>query len=96
MPAYVIYQGVVTDPERYEQYKAAAESTIAATGGRYIVRGGEVEVLEGEGPTGRVVVVEFPTMQVALDWYRSSAYTQAKGMRDGAADACMYVVDGLG
>ena len=54
-----------------------------------------MEVLEGEPPAGRTVVVEFPTMQAALDWYRSDAYTDARALREGAAKARMYVVDGL-
>ena len=75
MPAYVIYQGEVIDPERYEEYKTKAAENIVAAGGRYLVRGGPVEVLEGDAPAGRTVVLEFPTMQAALDWYRSEEYT---------------------
>lgn len=95
MTAYVIYQGEVIDPERYEDYKAKAAESIAAAGGRYIVRGGEVAVLEGEAPSGRTVVLEFPTVQGALDWYRSDEYTEARQIREGAARARMYVVEGV-
>jgi uncharacterized protein (DUF1330 family) len=95
MAAYVIYQGEVIDPARYEQYKVSAAASIARAGGRYLVRGGDVEVLEGEPPAGRTVVVEFPTLQAALDWYRGDAYTDARALREGAANARMYVVDGL-
>ena len=95
MAAYVIYQGEVTDPARYEDYKASAAASIARAGGRYLARGGAVEVLEGDPPAGRTVVVEFPTMQAALDWYRSDAYTEARALREGAATARLYVVDGV-
>ena len=95
MAAYVIYQGEVTDPERYEEYKPRAAASIAAAGGRYLVRGGEVDVLEGEAPAGRTVVLEFPTRQAAVDWYRSAQYTEARTFREGAT-ARMYVVDGIG
>jgi uncharacterized protein (DUF1330 family) len=95
MPAYVIYQGEVLDPERYDEYKATGAKTILAAGGKYLVRGGDVEVLEGEPPAGRTVVLEFPNRQAAIDWYRSDEYTEARKIREGAARARMYVVDGI-
>ena len=95
MAAYVIYQGEVTDPERYEEYKVQAAASIIAAGGRYVVRGGEVEVLEGDAPAGRTVVLEFPTRQAAIDWYRSAEYTAIRRIRDGAAQARLYVIDGV-
>lgn len=96
MAAYVIYQGEVTDAERYEQYKTRAAASIIAAGGRYVVRGGEIEVLEGEGPAGRTVVLEFPDREAAINWYRSDTYTEIRKIREGAATARMYVVDGVG
>jgi uncharacterized protein (DUF1330 family) len=94
--AYVIYQGEVLDPERYDEYKAKAAVSIAAAGGRYIVRGGDVEVLEGDAPAGRTVVLEFPTRQAAIDWYEGDEYSEIRKIREGAARARMYVVDGIG
>jgi uncharacterized protein (DUF1330 family) len=94
--AYVIYQGEVLDPVRYDEYKDKAAASILAAGGRYVVRGGDVEVLEGDAPAGRTVVLEFPTRQAAIDWYRSDEYTEIRKIRDGAAIARMYVVDGVG
>jgi uncharacterized protein (DUF1330 family) len=94
--AYVIYQGEVLDPERYEEYKVKAAESIAAAGGRYLVRGGDVEVLEGEAPAGRTVLLEFKTMQAALDWYRGGEYTEIRNIREGAARARMlFVVEGV-
>jgi uncharacterized protein (DUF1330 family) len=95
MAAYVIYQGVVTDPEQYEQYKTSAAATIEAAGGRYLVRGGDIEVLEGEAPAERTVVVEFPSKQVALDWYHGPGYTEARALREHCARARLYIVDGV-
>lgn len=95
MPAYVIYQGEVSDPEQYERYKAQAAPSIIAAGGAYIVRGGEVKVLEGDPPAGRTVILEFPTMQAAIDWYESAEYTEIRKLREGAAKARLYVVDGF-
>jgi uncharacterized protein (DUF1330 family) len=91
----VIYQAEVIDPVRYEEYKTSAAASVAAAGGRYIVRGGDIEVLEGDAPEGRTVVVEFPTMEVALDWYRGDAYAGARKLREGAARARLYLIDGV-
>jgi uncharacterized protein (DUF1330 family) len=93
--AYVIYQGEVIDPVRYEEYKTKGAASILAAGGKYLVRGGDVEVLEGDPPAGRTVVLEFPTRQAAIDWYRGDAYTEIRKIREGAALARMYVVDGV-
>jgi len=93
--AYVIYQGEVFNPVLYDEYKVKAAASIAAAGGRYIVRGGEIEVLEGEPPMGRTVVLEFPTMDAALAWYQSEEYTQIRTIRDRAARTRMYVADGI-
>jgi len=95
MAAYVIYQGEVTDPGKYDEYKVQAAESILAAGGRYVVRGGDVEVLEGDAPAGRTVVLEFPTRQAAIDWYRGERYTEIRKIREGAAVARMYVVDGV-
>ena len=95
LPSYVIYQGEVFDPERYEEYKRLVAPNIAAAGGRYLVRGGQAEALEGELPGGRTVVVEFPTMQAAVDWYRSEEYSAIRKVREGAARANIYVVEGI-
>jgi uncharacterized protein (DUF1330 family) len=93
--AYVIYQGDVTDAVRYDAYRAAAAASITAAGGRYVVRGGPVERLEGNPPPGRTVVCEFPSMDAALAWYHGPAYTEARRLREGAAViAHMYVVEG--
>jgi len=95
MAAYVIYQGEVLDPERYEEYKTKAAASILAAGGKYLMRGGDVEVLEGEPPAGRTAVLELPSRKAAIDWYRGDEYTEIRKIRQGAARARMYVVDGI-
>ncbi len=95
MPAYVIYQGDILDAERYEEYKARAAPSITAAGGRYLVRGGEVVLLEGHLPAERTVVLEFTDREAALAWYRSDEYTETRSLRDGAARATIYIVDGI-
>jgi uncharacterized protein (DUF1330 family) len=93
--AYVIYQAEVLDPVRYEEYKTRGAASLEAAGGRYVVRGGEFAVLEGDAPAGRTVVVEFPSRKAAIDWYHGAEYTAARAIRAGAAHARMYVVDGV-
>jgi uncharacterized protein (DUF1330 family) len=95
MPAYVVWQTDVTDPERYEQYKAAAPATIATAGGRYLVRGGEVVVLEGDWQPSRLVVLEFKDLAAARRWYESEAYQEAKKLREDAARERGVAVQGI-
>jgi uncharacterized protein (DUF1330 family) len=94
LPAYVIYQADVTDEARYEEYKAEAGKSVAAAGGKYLVRGGDGGPLEGELPATRTVVLEFPTRAAALAWYESPEYTEIRKLRAGIAKATLYVVDG--
>lgn len=95
MTAYVIYQADVLDADRYDEYRAAAAPAVEAAGGTYIVRGGEVDVLEGDPPLGRTVVVAFESMEAARAWYDGELYQQAKTLRDGAVRANAYVVAGV-
>ena len=73
MPAYVIAETDVTDPEQYEKYKAASPGAIEACGGRFLVRGGELAVLEGDWQPSRLVVLEFEDLAAAKSWYQSEA-----------------------
>jgi uncharacterized protein (DUF1330 family) len=95
MSAYVIVETSVTDSERYEQYKAAAPAAIAAGGGRYLVRGGELAVLEGDWQPARLVVLEFEDLAAAKRWYDSQDYREARRLREGAAQLHMVAVQGL-
>ena len=95
MPAYVIVETDITDPEQYERYKAASPGAVAAGGGRFLVRGGELAVLEGDWSPSRLVMVEFPDLESAKRWYRSEGYEQAKKLREGAATLRMVAVQGL-
>ena len=95
MPAYVIVETDVTDPEQYEQYKAASPAAIAAGGGRFLVRGGELAVLEGEWQPSRIVVLEFEDLEAAKRWYESEAYQEAKQLREGAASFRAIAVQGV-
>jgi uncharacterized protein (DUF1330 family) len=95
MPAYVIVETNVSDQEQYERYRDAAPASIAAHGGRYLVRGGELEVFEGDWNPTRIVVLEFPDLETAKRWYASEEYGEARKLRDGAAKLHIVAVAGL-
>jgi uncharacterized protein (DUF1330 family) len=92
--AYVLVDIAVHDPERYETYKSLAAPTVAQYGGRYLVRGGRAEQLEGEGQPQRVVVLEFPTYDRAKQWWESEEYAPAKALRHESASTEMVLVEG--
>jgi uncharacterized protein (DUF1330 family) len=94
MPAYVIVETDVHDPEQYERYKAASPGAVAAGGGRFVVRGGEMAVLEGDWQPKRLVVLEFEDLDAAKRWYESPEYQDAKRLREGAANLNMVAVEG--
>ena len=94
MPAFVIADVAITDPEKYKEYTAQTPESIAGYGGRFIVRGGLFEVLEGDWEPGRLVVIEFPNMDAALAWYRSDDYQDLAKIRHAASTAKILVVDG--
>lgn len=95
MPAYVIVETDVTDPEQYEHYKATASAAVAAAGGRYLVRGGELAVLEGDWQPSRLVLLEFDNLADATRWYESESYQEARKQREGAARMRMVAVQGI-
>jgi uncharacterized protein (DUF1330 family) len=95
VPAYIIVETDIHDPEQYEQYKQAAPGAVAAGGGRFIVRGGELAVLEGDWQPKRLVLLEFPDLEAAKRFYDSSEYQDAKRLREGAAHLNMVAVTGL-
>ncbi|HLX32412.1 MAG TPA: DUF1330 domain-containing protein [Gaiellaceae bacterium] len=95
MPAYVIVETDITDPQQYEQYKAASPGAVAAGGGRFVVRGGELAVLEGDWNPSRLVVLEFPDLEAAKRWYDSPKYVETRKLREGAAALNMVAVEGV-
>jgi uncharacterized protein (DUF1330 family) len=95
MPAYVIVETDVHDPERYERYKAASPDAVHSGGGRFVARGGELAVLEGDWSPSRLVILEFPDLEAARRWYDSPEYKEAKRLREGAANLRMVAVQGL-
>ena len=95
MPAYLIANVDVHDPDAYAGYGAQVPGTLEAYGGRFVVRGGASEVLEGEFQPKRVVVLEFPDMETLKAWYDSDAYQGIVGIRWEAATASVIAVEGV-
>ena len=96
MPGYVIADVDVQDPEAYEEYKRLVPGTLEPYGGRFLVRGGDVERLEGGWEAHRVVVLEFPSTDDARRWYASDGYSRAKAMRQRASAGSLLLVAGAG
>jgi len=95
MPAYLIVETDIHDPEQYERYKAASPAAVAAGGGRFVVRGGELAVFEGDWEPKRLVVLEFENLEAAKRFYESADYQEVKKLRDGAATLRMVAVEGI-
>lgn len=95
MTAYVISEVEVLDEQLADQYRELAGSSIEHYGGRYVVRGASPHVVEGDWPDQqRVIVVEFPTMQRAKEWYNSAEYAQALEIRGSALARRLLFVEG--
>ena len=95
MPAYVISDVAIKDRAAIETYRAEAVASIARHGGRYLVRGGAFEVLEGEWIPRAIVIAEFPDMAAARAWYRSPEYAKALEIRDQALSRNLILVEGV-
>jgi uncharacterized protein (DUF1330 family) len=95
MPAYIVTEIEVLDKERYEDYKKMSPVSIKAFGGRFIVRGGQTETLEGTWNPKRFVIVEFPTLEIAKKWWSSDEYGPAKKLRQETSQTQMFVVEGV-
>jgi uncharacterized protein (DUF1330 family) len=94
MPAYFIVDLEVTDPAGFEEYRKQVPDTIARYGGRYVVRGGKTEVLEGTWSPKRVVVLEFPSLEQAKRWYDSDEYRAPKALRMKTARSNVILAEG--
>ncbi len=95
MVAYIIVDSEILDPVKYEEYKKLTPQAIAKHGGRFLVRGGQAVTLEGDWRPNRVIVIEFPSLEAARNFYTSVEYTAARRARAGAAKMDMIAVDGV-
>ena len=94
MAAYVIGEIEVKDAAAYDDYRQQVLATVQKFGGRFLARGGRAEALEGNAPPKRVVVLEFPSYERALEWYRSAEYAPLIELRQRASQGRLLLVEG--
>ena len=94
MSAYVIVEVQVNNEKEYEDYKKLTPGSVSAYDGKFIVRGGRAESLEGDWNPQRIVVLEFPSVEKAKEWWASKEYAPAKQIRQNAAATRMLVIEG--
>ena len=95
MAGYVVAIVDVTNAEGYQEYSRQVPATIAKYGGRYLVRGGKMELAEGDWPGPRTVILEFPSLARALEWYESPEYKPLRPIRQACSRARIAVFEGV-
>lgn len=95
MPAYVIAEVTVTDPTTMDEYRKQVPATVARYGGRFLVRGGAHETIEGDWKPNRLVILEFPSMEQARRWYDSEEYREPKTLRIKSGRTNLLMVEGV-
>lgn len=95
MSAYVIARVQVTDPEQYSEYTRRTPAVIERFGGRFLARGGKTVTIEGLEAAGRIVILEFDTLEQAVTCFRSAAYDEVRQFRLGAAEMQLLAVEGV-
>ena len=96
MPAYVVVNIRVKDPDLYAEYARGAPGTVERFGGRYLARGGAVDVREGSWSPERLVILEFPDVDAARAWYGSDEYAELRAVRERASQGELVITEGLG
>jgi len=95
MPAYIVVDVTIHNAENYEGYKKLTPASLVPYNGKFIVRGGKTETLEGDWQPGRFVILEFPSVEKAKQWWSSEEYAPAKALRQANAETQMILVDGF-
>jgi uncharacterized protein (DUF1330 family) len=91
---YVVGYVTIDDPESYQEYANRDPAIVAAYGGEYLARGGDFEVLEGSFPGKLAVIIRFPTVQAAKDWYDSAEYSEIRPIRQAVSSASIMIMEG--
>ena len=92
--AYILLDTKINDPIAFEDYKAAAKPIVEKFGGKYLIRGGAFDIVEGEWPAERTTVVEFENFEKAKEFYNSLEYNEAKNVRQKSADTDFILIEG--
>lgn len=95
MAGYVVAPDEVTDPGGFARYREMVPATIEQFGGRFLVRGGKAEALEGDWEPSRLIIIEFPSVEQARAWWASEEYAEAKALRQRTANTTLTVVEGV-
>ena len=95
MPAFVIANITIVDPVRYEDYRRMVPATLVPFGGRFVVRGGHTEVLEGDWRPSRLVLLEFPSVERARAWWNSPEYAEARALRQATSTGTLIILEGV-
>jgi uncharacterized protein (DUF1330 family) len=95
VPAFVIANITILDPIRYEEYKRMVPATLVPFGGRFVVRGGDTQVLEGDWRPGRLVLLEFPSVERARAWWTSPQYAAARDVRQATSTGTLIILEGV-
>jgi uncharacterized protein (DUF1330 family) len=95
MPAYVIAEVNITNPEGYKAYTAVVPATIEKYGGRFLARGGSAQALEGDWPECRRVIIEFPSVDAARKWFDSPEYEKPKALRKANSTGRLLLIEGV-
>lgn len=95
MNAYIIVDIKITDPVRYGDYKKLTPGSLVPFEGNFIVRGADTETLEGDWKPERIVIIKFPSLKQAKDWWSSDLYAPAKAIRQAASITQMIMVEGV-
>jgi uncharacterized protein (DUF1330 family) len=94
MPAYVLAEIEITNPDGYKEYSTMVPATIQQYGGRFLVRGGKAQPLEGEWPERRRVIIEFPSVEAARKWWDSPEYAKPKALRKANSNGRLLLIEG--
>lgn len=92
MSAFVLVEVTIQDPKLYEEYKKLTPASVEAFGGSFVIRGNPVQVMEGEWKYDRLVLLEFPNRELALEWYNSVDYQKARKIREKASSANFFII----
>jgi uncharacterized protein (DUF1330 family) len=95
VPAFVIANITIVDPVRYEDYRRMVPATLVPFGGRFVARGGQTEVLEGEWRPSRLVLLEFPSVERARAWWNSPEYAEARALRQATSTGTLIILEGV-
>ena len=95
MAGYVVAVDEDTDPEGMARYRELVPAIIEQFGGRFVVRGGKAEALEGDWEPSRLIIIEFPSVEQAKAWWSSAEYAEAKALRQRSAETSLTVVEGI-